>query len=184
MLWVSVALIFSCRFSIFFRGENIKIKNDEFILMKQLFSGDKVLVSSWNSIQILSHSCTHLCQMKWVPGCSSVRWKRGFQPCYVLKEKNAKRISLSLCHWIFYLCVKPRICMGSYAYVWLSHLKKVLFLCDGVWLVCMARFGSRSSQGFCGIRPGAALMSDRASSKENPMLAKLSLWVMLVVPLW
>lgn len=31
----------------------------------------------------------------------------------------------------------------------------------------MARFGSRSSQGIYGMRPGAALVSDRASSKEN-----------------
>lgn len=47
-------------------------------------------------------------------------------------ERNAKMISLSLCHWIFHLCVKPRICMGRYSYVWLNHLEKILFLvlCD------------------------------------------------------
>lgn len=177
------------------RGKNIKIKNNEFILVNQLLSGDKVLFSSWNSIQILNHSCTHLHQVSWVPGYASVRWKKGFLQCYVLKERNAKRISLSLCHWIFYLCGKPRVCKkakGSYSYVWLNHLEKVLFLflcddvCGCIWFMWQGLVAGvfRASVGWDQELPPCRREPVLASSKANLLLAQLSLWVMLVVPLW
>lgn len=82
MLRGSVALIFSYRSSIFLRGKNIKIKNDEFILISSCSPGTKFCSH---------HEIPYRYSVTAVPIC--VKCRR----CLAIRVSSEREVSAKLC---------------------------------------------------------------------------------------